>query len=117
MENSLLEESSATQKWQNRAFPFMVWTICFFSVFFIVATAFQLYSIRSKIEYQEKNEIVFTDKFENIDSQIKLDQLTLRTQAQLEVYALQRRYHQSNMLLISRIWIQYLGFLIGTILA
>lgn len=35
----------------------------------------------------------------------------------LEANALQRRYHQAGVLLISRIWTRYLGFVTGTILA
>lgn len=95
----------------------MVGVICFFSLFFIIATAFQLYSIRSKIEYQDTDEIRLYSQMQQANSQLEFDQLSLQTKAELETYALKRRYHQSNMLLVSRIWIQYLGFLVGTILA
>ena len=116
MENQLPEESSSTLKWQNRAFPLMVGAICFFSLFFIIASAVQLYGIRSKIEYTADINLPAITNISEATSQLELDQLTLQTKAQLESYALNRRYHQSNMLLISRVWIQYLGFLIGTIL-
>ena len=35
----------------------------------------------------------------------------------LEDNALQRRHHQANVLLMSRIWVKYLGFVTGMILA
>lgn len=41
----------------------------------------------------------------------------LQSLVTLELYALERRYHQANVLLMSRIWIRYLGFITGMILA
>lgn len=35
----------------------------------------------------------------------------------LEILALERRHHQANVLLMSRVWIQYMGFIIGMLLA
>ena len=40
-----------------------------------------------------------------------------KTLLQLEANALQQRYHQAGVLLISRIWTRYLGFVTGMILA
>lgn len=37
--------------------------------------------------------------------------------AQLELYTIQRRYHQANMSLMSRVWVRYLGFVTGMALA
>lgn len=35
----------------------------------------------------------------------------------LEILALERRHHQANVLLMSRVWVQYMGFIIGMLLA
>ena len=41
----------------------------------------------------------------------------LYSQVALEMYVLERRYHQANVLLMSRVWVRYLGFITGMILA
>jgi len=47
----------------------------------------------------------------------KLDLARWETLSTLEGYTLERRYHQANVLLMSRIWKKYLGFVTGMILA
>lgn len=54
---------------------------------------------------------------EGITPEQQLAFATLETAANLESYILQRRYHQANVLLLSRVWIRYLGFVTGMILA
>jgi len=41
----------------------------------------------------------------------------LRTSALLEANVIARRYHQANVLLMSRVWANYLGFVTGMTLA
>ncbi|MGB5318753.1 hypothetical protein [Eudoraea sp.] len=110
-------EAAYTRAWQQRAFPLMVGVIIFFSVFFISATAYQLLRIQDKIDYKENNAPTFL--FENVldkNANLTSEQQELLVKKNLETYVIDRRYHQGNMLLTSRIWIQYLGFLVGTIL-
>lgn len=116
MEHQPLDENPSTLAWQKRVLPLMAGIIIAFSTFFIVGTAYQLIHIQSKIEFDQGDVQFFSDSLK-VDSPLKMEQLNLKTKAQLETYAIKRRYHQSNMLLISRIWIQYLGFLVGMILA
>jgi len=116
MEHQPLDENPSTLAWQKRVLPLMAGIIIAFSTFFVVGTAYQLIHIQSKIEFDQGDVQFFSDSLK-VDSPLKMEQLNLKTKAQLETYAIKRRYHQSNMLLISRIWIQYLGFLVGMILA
>ncbi len=41
----------------------------------------------------------------------------MKAMIELEGFALQRRHHQANVLLMSRVWARYLGFVTGMILA
>lgn len=117
MEHQSLDEHPSTLAWQKRVLPLMAGVIIVFSTFFIIGTAYQLFSIQSKIEYDDKADVEVFTNMQEANTPLKMEQLNLKTKAQLETYAIKRRYHQSNMLLISRIWIQYLGFLVGMILA
>jgi len=45
----------------------------------------------------------------------RLDAQRWEALSQLEQYTLQRRYHQANVLLMARVWTQYLGFVTGMI--
>jgi hypothetical protein len=117
MEHQHLDEHPSTLAWQKRILPLMAGVIIVFSTIFIVGTAYQLFHIQSKIEYDDKGDVEVFTNMQEADTPLKMEQLNLKTKAQLETYSIKRRYHQSNMLLISRIWIQYLGFLVGMILA
>jgi len=117
MEHNSLDEQPSTLAWQKRILPLMAGIIIAFSTFFIAGTAYQLIHIQSKIEYDDTADVQVFTNMDEAETSLKMEQLSLKTKAQLETYAIKRRYHQSNMLLISRIWIQYLGFLVGMILA
>ncbi len=52
-----------------------------------------------------------------ITFQQKLDATRQQALILLEDNALERRHHQANVLLMSRIWVKYLGFVTGMILA
>jgi len=117
MEHQPLDENPSTLAWQKRVLPLMAGIIIAFSTFFIVATAYQLINIQSKIEYDDKDDVKVFLEMEKPNSSLEMEQINLKTKTLLETYTIKRRYHQSNMLLISRIWIQYLGFLVGMILA
>jgi hypothetical protein len=107
MDHQPQDENLSTLAWQKRVLPLMVGIILAFSTFFIVATAYQLINIQSKINYDDTADVEVFTNMDEADTPLKMEKLNLETKAQLETYAIKRRYHQSNMLLISRIWIQY----------
>jgi hypothetical protein len=114
-------------RWQRRLLPLMIRMILGMTIFFFAASLIQLYILDRRIreftplelEIQispvsaletgvRSNDISFDNRF---------DYARWRTSALLEGQALQRRYHQAGVLLISRIWTRYLGFVTGMILA
>jgi hypothetical protein len=101
------ENTELTQifKWQHKLLPMMIKIIVSLTVFFFIASLGQLIYLQTRIEKTpdlDKNWI----KEGNITSQLY----------QLEYLTILKRYHQGNTSLMSRIWLQYMGFITGMIL-
>lgn len=112
---SELPESTATQTWQKRLLPLMVIMIAGLTIFFVVATYLQLNRLGEQIRQSPKLDLspALNAKLTDENSfQAHWQALVI-----LEGNALEKRYHQANVLLMSRVWIRYLGFLTGMILA
>jgi hypothetical protein len=94
----------------------MIGMIVVLGSFFFVASFFQFASLQSRIEQSptEFQPIIVMQKeptwHEGLSPEFK-------ALAVLEANALERRYHQANVLLMSRVWARYLGFVTGMILA
>ena len=85
------------------------------TLFFFAATLFQLYELNLKI--QDAPELENTELLQQTESNATLMETQWRTLVVLESHVLQQRYHQANVLLMARIWIRYLGFVTGMMLA
>jgi hypothetical protein len=111
-------------RWQRSLLPLMIRMLVGLTVFFFLASLVQLYLLNQRIKETPQIDI---EKYiapvnelagqENISFAGKQDYARWRVAAILEGNALQRRYHQAGVLLVSRIWTRYLGFVTGTILA
>jgi len=122
---------SADRTWQRRLMPLMVGLLVTLTAFFIVASFVQLYYLQTRIEKAPRldlepamaslDEIAKDMQSGKIQDQrafnSRLEQARWKTLSILEANVLQRRYHHAGVLLISRIWTRYLGFVTGTILA
>ena len=122
---------SADRTWQRRLLPLMVGLLVTLTGFFIVASFLQLYYLQTRIEkaplldlgpaMASLDEITQDMQNGKVPDQrafnSRLEQARWKTLAILEANVLQRRYHHAGVLLISRIWTRYLGFVTGTILA
>jgi len=92
-------------------------TLVLFAIFFLGATTYQLFSWQNRIAI-DRDGIEAPGALQPSDANaVAFDKLDLMVKTGLETYAINRRYHQVNMLLMSRIWIQYLGFLAGLVMA
>ncbi|WBA44321.1 hypothetical protein [Hymenobacter canadensis] len=111
-------------KWQVKLLPFIIRMLVGFSMVFFIGSFIQLYYLHARIN----NSPAFTlgntfNQLAEIKSQSHQTNQDLiaatrwQTLSVLEASALQRRYHQANVLLMSRVWITYLGFVTGMILA
>ena len=117
-QDSRAEPSTA---WQRRLLPLMVRMIVGLTVFFFVATLVQLvylhWSIQSGPTVDTVQGLGLIGQPSNNPTPDPLATAELKRGFLLEVYAIDRRYHQGNVLLMSRVWTRYLGFSTGMILA
>jgi hypothetical protein len=123
--------SGADRTWQKRLLPVMVGLLVSLTAFFFVASFVQLYYLQTRIERAPRldlspamaslDEIAKDVQNGKVGDQLafnnRLEYARWKTLSLLEANALQHRYHHAGVLLISRIWTRYLGFVTGTILA
>jgi hypothetical protein len=108
------------RRWQNRLLPVMTRMVIGLTLFFFVASLLQLLYLNWNISRGPSLDPKFADAILTFPSEPSEQWLTaFRYQAavMLELQALEQRYHQTNMALMSRVWLRYLGFVTGMILA
>ena len=107
--------------WQERLLPFMTIMIAGLTLFFFVASFAQLAYLHwnilqgTRVDVRQSLDIMSNEALTTPEQVLAAGQLQSYTT--LELYTLERRYHQANVLLMSRVWINYLGFVTGMILA
>lgn len=108
-------------KWQRSMIPLMGGTLVLVTVFFLAATTVQLWTLEQQLnaepalvlsEHALNVPVTSAEPFEN-----RLAASRFRATAEMEVQVVRRRYAQASALLRTRLWISYLGFLTGMILA
>lgn len=108
-------------EWQIALLPLMTTLLVGLTLFFFVASFVQLRDLNARISDSPTVQLERT--IERVNSPVHqtspqiLRAAELQILAALDGYALDRRYHQANVLLMSRVWIRYLGFVTGMILA
>ena len=118
-EASPVEENLAA--WQSRLLPFMIIMIAGLTIFFFVASFAQLAYLHwnilqgTRVDVRQSLDVMSNETLTTPEEVLAAAQLQSFTT--LELYTLERRYHQANVLLMSRVWINYLGFVTGMILA
>ena len=113
--NQKNEQLKEDHFWQRRLLPMMVGSILALTLFFFAATMYQLFELNQKI--QAAPEINHNELLGMGSKQASFVANQWRSLVVLESHVLQQRYHQANVLLMGRIWIRYLGFVTGMILA
>jgi hypothetical protein len=106
--------------WQRMLLPFMMAMVGLVTVFFLVVTLFQLNALQARIDNPPRLDLapslsVLDESPASAGERLLFAQW--RTLANLEQHALERRYHQANVLLMSRTWTRYLGFVTGMMMA
>lgn len=110
------------QQWQWVLLPVLALLIAGMAVFFLWATKSQLDALQTQIYTAPRVRVdsmfaavaVETAGWDRAD---RMAYTQWRTLAELEARALDRRYHQVNVLLMARTWTRYLGFVTGMIMA
>ncbi len=108
-------------KWQDRLLPTMNGLLIGLTIFFFLTTFGQMaYLHWSILQIPEVNInpttgdslIASTDTFE-----YRMNARELEVRSQMESFIVTQRYHQASVLLMSGLWLRYLGFITGMILA
>lgn len=108
-------------RWQRYMRPVMIGMLVALTVFFFVATLFQLVNLNTRIGESPRLDAatLFTQTTcsPNAAEPACLVQRRLSIAAALEVHTIALRHHEANVLLMAAIWSRYLGFVTGMILA
>lgn len=113
------------EAWMRRLLPLMSRMVVGLTIFFFIASALQLAYLHYEIRNAPPSNFSLPDKLLEQASATKmtpsdsqgLPAAAIATLTTLERTAMERRYHQANVLLMSRVWTSYLGFVTGMVLA
>jgi hypothetical protein len=129
MEETTLQNSNSgadpdklqNNKWQKNLLPLIKGMILGLAIFFFLMSLLQLYYLNTKITRKDNAEILkivqAVQETGNISIEEKIMVARTKTLILLEKESMERRHHQANVSLMSRLWIKYLGFATGMILA
>jgi hypothetical protein len=114
-------ESADSIRWQRMLLPLMSSLLVALAIFFFAGSLVQLFLLQN--ESRKEAPVALSPAALGSDSAgaaSPSDRLALarfRAEAELEVQLVSRRYHQATVLLMARVWVNYLGFVTGMILA
>lgn len=108
-------QDARLDSWQSRLLPLMIAMLVGLTLFFFAASLLQLVYLNRKI-WDAPRVDVRALRSESGNGELS-EAVRFNTLAVLEANVVERRYHQSNVLLMSRVWARYLGFVTGMILA
>lgn len=106
--------------WQRRLLPLMVRAVVVLAVFFFVVTLGQLSYIHWQLRQTRESTIpvaVSELTAAPVDPEPNLARAWLGIAALLEEEAMARRYDMASVTLMAHIWIRYMGFVTGMIMA
>jgi hypothetical protein len=98
-------ESNSLDRWQHRLLPFMMYMIVGLAIFFFLTTFVQLWILHGRMADSPTL------------SGGELSSNGYEALTQLELYVVERRYHQANIFAMARVWVRYLGFVTGMALS
>jgi hypothetical protein len=115
------EAKAHTRLWQQRLLPLMSGMVVVLTLFFFVASFGQLLYLQAEIRSDRPlilSEGALAASIPEAATQAEhLAIARFRATAELELQVVSRRYRQAAVLLMSRVWTLYLGFVTGMILA
>lgn len=111
----MAEKRTFNERIQENLIPFIKTMLIVLSLIFIVISSAQLIWLSQRI-YTYENITMDPTVREFVAADPNLEAIKWLTISEIEIYAINQRYHQAHVLLISRMWIQYLSFFIGIIM-
>lgn len=112
-------ESKQLVAWQTRLLPFTISTLVALTVFACAANVYQVYIVQKHMTEVETDldSLLKTEFAAPQNNSERLAIARWKTAVTLESSALHSRYHQANLLLITRVYIIFLGFTTGLVMA
>jgi hypothetical protein len=115
-------EAQKLWAWNRLLLPLMIGMVVSLALFFFIASIYQLYSLQETISGSPRldlspplAEMTLPPEQTSVEAEQELRRW--KVLSLLEEHVLQQRYHQANVLLMARVWVRYLGFVTGMILA
>jgi len=116
-----LEQQKQIFKWQNRLLPWLITVPSVLILVFIYLATKQANQFNEALDIKGKSvsEALAAMGDSSFHQSVQSDKDYVRWMAlvKMEEESVNRRYHQGGLLLLSRIYIKYLGFLTGMIIA
>jgi hypothetical protein len=115
-----MDSAKATLAWQRLLLPLMSTVVLGLTIVFVVLSTFQLGRLQRYIQQEPTLTLESLGLMPNkasADDATAFSYAQFRTLTALELHVIQRRHHQANLLVMSRTWTRYMGFLTGMILA
>jgi hypothetical protein len=121
LESGAVRETVTTIQWQERSSPLMTRMVVGLTVFFFLASCAQLVFLQLHVASEHDLDVsqvvsLLSPRADAAAAQ-SLELSKLRVIVTLEADAQRRQYHQASILLMARVWTNYLGFVTGMILA
>jgi hypothetical protein len=108
-------------KWQERLLPLMSGLLIGLTVFFFAASFIQLLYLHANISRAPQVDLGPAAGSDPVVQALNFEQLMqarqLDIESRLEANLIERRYHMASVALMSSLWVRYLGFVTGMILA
>jgi hypothetical protein len=114
------QDSQKTWEWQTRLLPFVLVLLTLLTLFACVSNVLQVYQVEKHIETNHEIDLKELAPSALGDAATATEKLTYarwRTLVAMELNAIESRYHQANMILMTRVYIVFLGFTTGMVLA
>jgi uncharacterized membrane protein YidH (DUF202 family) len=108
----------ARSAWQYRLLPLMAGMVLLLTLYFVLENMLQIRRVEHFLgdEAPPPNAAI-TPPDSGFRTAASRDAVEFRARAALELRALDHRYHQSNLILMTRTWTRYMAFLTGMVLA
>lgn len=113
--------TAADAAWQQRLLPFMIRMLVVLTALFFVASSVQVYLVQKHMQEAHEPDLKTALGLLEVSAQStpqdRLNTVRWGTIALLESHALQSRYHQVSIAMMSRLYIIFLGFVTGMVLS
>lgn len=104
------DQAAGDAAWQERLLPFMVRVVAGLILFFFIASLLQIGYLHWHLQDEPPNVLT------TVDSE-RSGAIEVSVAAWLESDLIQRRYRMTSTLMMAQLWIRYLGFVTGMIMA